>query len=143
LSHQDPSARYQSTVDVRYVKHKGNTTMPRRKFSRVGIGELDRRSREARYMRKIEDDLLDHVGPDPAVTQRMLIGRAAQAMLRLAQIDERMSAGSKLSAEDSRVYAMLSNTLRLTLRELGIKGNGKAAPKAPRIEDIAKRYAAK
>ncbi len=68
----------------------------------------------------------------------MLIGRAASAMLRLAQFDTKMSAGGELSIHDGRVYGALNNTLRLALRELGL--GGKAKPKAPSIAEIAAKY---
>jgi len=118
------------------VKHIGPHS---RVFGRGAVGKLDGRSREGRYLRAVEAELLEHVGPAATVTQRILVGRAARAMLRLELFDEKMSAGKELTTQDGHVYGALNNALRLCLRELGLKG--KAPAKAPSLADIAARHA--
>jgi hypothetical protein len=117
------------------VKHLGPNS---RLFGRGAVGKLDGRSREGRFLVCVERELLDHIGPSATVTQRVLVGRAARAMLRLELLDERVLAGVDLSAHDGAVYGALNNTLRLALRELGLKGK---PAKAPSLTEIAARHA--
>jgi hypothetical protein len=103
-----------------------------RTFRRGAIGAtIDGRSREGRYLRAIEADLIEHAGGAPSTTQKILIHRCARLMLRLELFDERLTAG-ELTAHDARVYNALQNSLRLALRELGVKGK---AEKAPSLRD--------
>ena len=67
------------------------------------------------------------VGGKPSFAEKMLIRRAARALLRLELLDEKMSGGSWTDA-DSRTFGGLSNSLRLALRELGIKAQPPRQP---------------
>src|SRR5271165_5272664 len=98
------------------------------------VARHDGRSREGRYLRHCEVELTKHVGGNPSFVQKILITRAARAMLRLQLLDEKMADGS-WSDHDARTFGGLSNSLRLTLRELGVK----AAPvveRAPTLDQI-------
>lgn len=118
------------------VKHIGPHS---RVFGRGAVGKLNGRSREGRYLRDVEVQLLEHVGPSPTVTQRILVSRASRAMLRLKLFDEKMSSGEEMTVSGGRIYGALHNALRLCLREFGLKG--KAPAKAPSLQDIARRHA--
>jgi len=107
--------------------------------TKIPLGRPDGRTREARYLRDVEAAMVEHIG-EPSFTQRVLITRAARAMLRLAQFDDQMATGKELSDHSGRVYGALNNTLRLALRELGLKG-GSAKPKAPTISELVAKYA--
>jgi hypothetical protein len=116
----------------------GSRKGPRRlgAYSRVlergAIGDsLDGRSREGRFLRAFEASLTEHVGGSPSTTQKILIRRASRALLRLELFDEKMTSG--LTDHDARVYGGLSNTLRLAMRELGLRG---AADKPRTLADV-------
>ena len=80
---------------------------------------VDGRSREGRFLTKIERELTRQVGR-PSFAQTLLIRRLARAALRLELIDERSLSGT-LSDHDARSFSALSNVVRLTARELGLK----------------------
>src|SRR3954452_4736963 len=47
----------------------------------------DGRSAEAQYLRRIRDELRQHVGGSPSIAQRLLIDRVAHVALRLSALD--------------------------------------------------------
>jgi hypothetical protein len=97
---------------------------------------VDGRSREGRFLSKIERELTQQVGR-PSFAQTLLIRRLARAALRLELIDERSLTGT-LSDHDGRSFSALSNQVRLLARELGLK----AAPaeKLPDLHDIVSEH---
>ena len=112
-----------------------------RALTRGSLGdEFDGRSREGKFLRRIEAELTAQVGGSPSFGQKLLIRRISRATLRLEAFDAKLDAGSWTS-HDARTYGGLSNSLRLMLKELGLKA---AAPKAPSLQDyIASKAAAK
>ena len=135
-------------------KHSGSSSMPvaakkrRWKLStglpRIGPyssmftrgvlgGCLDGRSREAKYLRAVEAQLVAHIGGHPSAAQVLLIRRAAQTSLRLSLFDKRLAGGVEWTERDARESHALSNQLRLLLREIGLRA---AAPKAPSLAEI-------
>ena len=125
-----------------------NAVSPHRKLRRLGpesrvfkrgpLGDsVDGRSREGRFLLRCEAELTRQVGGSPSFTQKLLIRRLARAALRLELIDEQSMTGP-LSAHDGRVFSALSNTIRLTARELGVQ----AAPaeKLPDLHDIVAEH---
>jgi hypothetical protein len=128
----------------------GNHTMPRIASSsprdRIGpyclaltrgtVGDrIDGRSREGKFLRRVEAELVAHVGGSPSFAQSLLIRRAARSMLQLELLDAKMSSGS-WTAHDARTQGGLNNAVRLTLRELGIK-----PPKVERVSPLAAHFA--
>jgi hypothetical protein len=101
---------------------------------------VDGRSREGRFLTKIERELTAQVGK-PSFTQKLLIRRLSRAMLRLELLDEKQTAGKELTAHDGRSFSALSNQVRLLARELGLR----AAPadRAPDLHDIVAEHAAR
>jgi hypothetical protein len=95
---------------------------------------VDGRSREGRFLTKIERELVAQLGGQPSFTQKLLIRRLSRAMLRLELLDEKQTAGKELTAHDGRSFSALSNQVRLLARELGLR----AAPaeKLPDLHDI-------
>jgi hypothetical protein len=112
-----------------------------RALRRGVIGDaIDGRSREGKFLRKCEAELVAQVGGHPSFAQRLLIRRIARAMLKLELFDAKMSGGN-WTDHDARTYGGLSNALRLMLRELGLKA---APPKVPTLaEFVAQKAAAK
>ena len=96
-------------------------------------GVIDGRSREGRFLRRYEKQLLEHVGNNPSVTQRCLIQRAARLALHLELMDERSLAGDHVfTTHDHLHYVSWSNSLARHLGRLGLEP---AAAKAPSLAD--------
>ncbi len=76
-------------------------------------------SREGRFLDRIEAELLAQLGI-PTFSQKLLVRRVAKTMLRLELLDEKL-AGAVGTDHDERAYNALSNSVRLGLRELGLR----------------------
>jgi hypothetical protein len=101
------------------------------------LAKLDRRTREARLLESVRQELTAHVGNAPSATQRALIERCAQLSLRCAIMDQRFAETNTQTEHDTRTYLAWSNSLSRTMRELGVH----AAPARPRT--LADHLAAK
>lgn len=101
-------------------------------------GKIDGRSREGRFLRAFEADLLKQLPGPASAAQALLVRRASRAALRLELMDEEMMEKGEISAHAGRVYGALGNNLRLALKELGIK-----PPAPPRGLTLADYIAAK
>ena len=88
----------------------------------AALAKLDQRTKEARVLREIGEELTRHVGGSPSAIQRALIDQAAQLKLRLAVMDRAFSANNKTTAHDTRDYLAWANSYTRLLRQLGIKG---------------------
>ena len=99
---------------------------------------VDGRSREGRFLTKIERELTQQVGV-PSFGQVLLIRRLARAALRLELIDERSLSGT-LSDHDARSFSVLSNQVRLLARELGLRAAPSEAPAS--LDVIVSRHKA-
>ena len=65
-----------------------------RALRRGVIGDaIDGRSREGKFLRKCEAELVAQVGGQPSFAQRLLIRRIARAMLKLELFDAKMAGG--------------------------------------------------
>jgi hypothetical protein len=106
-----------------------NAVDPIRKMPRLGpesrllrrgsLGDtFDARSREGKFLVRVEAELLAPLGPAPSFGQRLLARRAARLALRLELFDEEAARGKDWSAHDLRTYHALQNGLRLLVREL-------------------------
>lgn len=100
-------------------------------------GPIDGRSREGRYLGRIRQELVRHLGGNPSPVERQIIDRVAMLQLKLAQLDEKATSGG-LSEFELRAYTSLSSGLHRSLRALGIKG---APAKAPTLAEISARIA--
>ncbi len=109
-----------------------------RALRRGVIGDaIDGRSKEGKFLRCCEAELVAHVGGSPSFAQKLLIRRAARAMLRLELLDAKMASGD-WTDHDARTFGGLNNALRLALRELGVR---ETKPKPiPTIAEIAARH---
>ena len=65
--------------------------------------QIDGRSREGRFLRAAEAELIAQTGGEPSFGQRILIRRAARAMLRLELLDAKMAEGS-WTDHDARTF---------------------------------------
>lgn len=99
-----------------------------RSLRRGAIGSsLDGRSTMGRFVRDLEKQLIDHVGGNPSITQRLLIERMIKVRIQLDLLDEKLASG-EWTPHDSRTYGGLLNAYRLTAREIGMKPTSATGP---------------
>jgi hypothetical protein len=76
-----------------------------RALGRGALGDaIDGRSREGKFIRRIEAELLDQLGDNPSFAQPLLIRRAA---LKLELYDRKIAQG-EVNGHDSRMYGGLT-----------------------------------
>ena len=102
------------------------------------LAKLDRRTKEARLLEAARASLARHVGGSPNDIQRVLIERASRLMVYIEVMDRETLETGTMSERASRQYLAWSNSLRLTLRDLGVR----AAPaeKLPDLHDIVAEH---
>ena len=106
-----------------------------RAFARGSLGDvIDGRSKEGRFIRRYERDMIDQLGGSPTTAQLLLIRRVARAAVQMEMIDRQLAKG-EISAHAARVFSALSNQVRLGLRELGLRA-------APAPEQTLQQYLA-
>lgn len=84
------------------------------------LGDIDGRSKEGKFLRTIESDLVEQVGGAPSVAQSLLIRRIARTMLSLEILDFKLASGNWNDC-DARTQGGLNNNVRLSLAALGLK----------------------
>jgi len=94
---------------------------------------IDGRSREGKFIRRIEAELLDTLGDSPTFSQLLLVRRAARAALK-PELYDRKLAERDATSHDSRMYGGLSNNLRLLLREIAAQAVAKIAATTPTLD---------
>jgi len=103
-------------------------------LTRGAIGslrKLDGRSPEGRLVRRLEGELLAHLGHEPSVAERLLVDQIVKLRLLLDALGERMMEGT-FTDLDRRCFGSAHNALRLALREIGLK----PAPSGNRPADL-------
>lgn len=78
------------------------------------------RSREGRFIRKVEAELTAQLGGSPSFSQKLLIRRVARLALQAEMFDVKMSAG-QFTEYDGKAYGGINNAIRLCLVSLGVK----------------------
>ena len=86
---------------------------------------VDGRSAEGRFIRVLEAQLVEHVGGQPNVAQRLLIDRIIRLRLQMEVLDQKLASGT-WTDHDRRTYSALLNASRLHIRELGLKPASRA-----------------
>jgi hypothetical protein len=93
-----------------------------RAITRGSLGStIDGRSVDGKYLRRVELELLAQLGDGPTFSQKLLVTRIARGMLALDAFDRKLAAGGSWTAVDSNTMGGLQNSVRLNLRELGIR----------------------
>jgi hypothetical protein len=88
-------------------------------FRNGALGDrVDGRSREGKFLRRVEAELVAQIGGEPSFAQELLIRRVARSSLQLELLDEKMMRG-EFRESDGRIQGGLQNAVRLCLRELG------------------------
>jgi hypothetical protein len=111
-----------------------------RVLDRSDFGSLDRldwRTHPGRIARDLTAELVQHLGGEPTVVQRLLIERIVKAKLQLDVLGDKLETG-EWTAHDTRTYAGLSNAYRLALRELDRMKLNKAT--APDLEEVIAQH---
>ena len=101
---------------------------------------LDWRTREGQTLIAARAELTAHVG-NPNSVQKVLIERAARLMLYLELMDAEALAAGTMTERNSRMYLAWTNSLRLTLHDIGID-EAKSA-KTPDLADYLASKAAR
>ena len=106
-----------------------------RALRRGVIGDaIDGRSREGKFLRRIEAELMAQIGASPSFAQSLLIRRAARAMLQLELLDQKMASGN-WTAFDGRVQSGLNNAVRTRPEGTGAEGGSAASSDPQRISE--------
>jgi hypothetical protein len=113
-------------------------TSESRVLRRGALGDqIDARSREGRFLRVCEAELLAQIGAEPTFAQKMLVRRAARAMLRLELLDEKAAKGN-WTDHDARTFGGLNNAVRLLMREIAAQTPKAEKDKLPSLDDIVR-----
>ena len=109
-----------------------------RVLTRGAVSDVNGRTREGRFLRQIEKELIGQLGRDPSFGERLLVRRISRGMLQLELFDQKLSTEGEFTAHDARAFGALGNQVRLGLRELGLKP---AALKAKAASPLAAHFA--
>lgn len=108
-------------------------------YSRIlqnGAGEgIDGRTRDGKFIRRCEAELLAQIEGDPSFTQRLLVRRVAKMMFVAERLDEKLTGADNWTPHDCRTFGALNTAIARALRDLGLKNQPKA--KAPTLADYA------
>jgi len=102
--------------------------------------DIDGRSVEGKFLRRIEVELVEQLGGSPTFSQILAIRRIARLSLQAELLDAKMSSGD-WTPHDSRTAAGINNAVLRALKDLGLK-NKVAEKSAPSIADIVARHKA-
>jgi hypothetical protein len=108
-------------------------------LTRGAIGDrVDGRSREGRFLRDAETQLLDQIGSEPSFSQRLLVRRIAKMMLLAEKLDEKLTGGGEWTSHDARTFGGLNGALRVALKDLGLKTQPKPKVANPLAEHFSR-----
>ncbi len=109
-------------ADTSHPKENWRHRKRRRLHPYVDSGALlraDGRTKEARLLFSIREELVEHVGGEPNAVQRALIEQAAQLRLRIALMDRKFAETGVQTELDSRTYLAWTNSYARLLARLG------------------------
>jgi hypothetical protein len=101
--------------------------------------DIDGRSVEGKFVRRIEVELVEQLGGAPSFTQRLAIRRIARLMLQAELFDKKMASGD-WTPHDSRTASGVNNAVLRALKDLGLKGKVEKAP-SPTLAQVLERHA--
>jgi hypothetical protein len=93
------------------------------------LDRLDRRTHAGRAARDLTAALVQHIGGEPTIAQKLLIERIVKMKLQLDGLGDKLEMGE---------WTALSNAYRLTLRELDRMKSPKKA--APSLEEVIAQH---
>lgn len=111
-----------NTADIQHIEPRSAVSAHRvGPYSRPhALARLDKRTREARFLKRVRDELTAYLGGSEHMTvpQRILVARVAVDLLRLELLDQKIARGEELTDHDGRIAHALRNSIRLMLRDL-------------------------
>jgi hypothetical protein len=114
---------------LRSLFDRHSPVRPNSKILRRGaigsLRQLDGRSAQGRLVRRLEGELLAHIGHEPSIVERLLVDQIVKLRLLLDALGEKMMNGS-FSDLDRRCFGAAHNAIRLALREIGLKPTAQA-----------------
>jgi hypothetical protein len=90
--------------------------------------------------RRCEAELLAQLGREASFAEQLLVRRIARLMLQAELFDRKLASSAGFTAHDSRTYSGMSNAIRVSLRDLGLKPQAKRP--APTLAEYAAQKAA-
>jgi hypothetical protein len=109
-------------------------------LTRGSLGsDIDGRSREGKFLRRIEAELVEQLGGDPTFAQMLAIRRIARLMLQAELFDAKMSSGD-WTPHDSRTASGVNNAVLRALKDIGLKAKAAPAPSVS-LADVVARHA--
>lgn len=109
-----------------------------RVLTRGAVGDVNGRTREGRFLRQFEKELIGQLGREPSFGERLLARRISRGMLQLELFDQKLSTEGEFTTHVARAFSALGNQVRLGLCELGLKP---AALKAKSASPLAAHFA--
>lgn len=98
------------------------------------------RSREGKLIRKVRKDLVQHVGGEPNVGQKLLIERIVMLVTLIARMDAKALELGTMAEHSSRQYLAWVASLRRSVSALGLDGApAKVTPFNETYEEISRR----
>jgi hypothetical protein len=117
---KNPADSQACKITLRSPRHAPLKNAYSRALRRGALGAIDGRSAQGRFLRTVEQDLLEQLGPTPTVSQQLLVRRVARSLLMLEILDVKLASGDWNDC-DARTQGGLSNSVRLGLVALGLK----------------------
>ena len=105
------------------------------------LKKLDGRSAEGKLVRRLECELLAHIGHEPSVAERLLIDQIIKLRLLLDVLGGKIMDGT-FTDLDRRCFGAAHNAIRLALKEIGLKPTVSGKPADP-LADIRRTLASR
>jgi len=84
---------------------------------------VDRRTKIGRMIAKLREELIEHVGGNPSITELILIDRICSKVVRCRLHESNILSGEHMGSRD--YFLALENGLRHDLKALGLKPKGR------------------
>ena len=117
----DKSATLLENIGMRSQPLRPRSALDSRALARGAVGDLvDVRSKEGRFLKQAEAELLAQLGGNAPFAQRALIRRAARLMLATEMFEGHIVGAEVLTPSDATALGGLSGALLDVFRELGL-----------------------
>jgi hypothetical protein len=102
------------------------------------LTSVDKRTKAGRLLRQTRADLVDHLGGNPTVAERLIIDSASLKAMRLYLLSEKFLAGGDIGQDTDHNALAWLNSLRLDLSALGLAKRIRDV--TPTLADIVARH---
>ena len=105
-------------------------------LTRGSLGaDIDGRSVEGKFLRRIEAELVEQLGGSPTFSQTLSIRRIARLSLQCEAFDTKLATG--WTPHDARTAAGINNAILRALKDLGLKAKAVRADPVASLNAIA------